>query len=62
MKKNMGTVDRTARLIVGIIVILLGIVFKSWLGIIGIIPVSTALTGFCPVYIPFGISSCKPKE
>ena len=62
MKKNVGTVDRTARLIVGIIVIVLGVVFKSWLGIIGIIPVGTALAGNCPLYTLFGMSSCKPKE
>lgn len=62
MKKNMGTVDRTARLIVGIVVIVLGVVFKSWLGIIGIIPVGTALVGNCPLYTLFGMSSCKPKE
>lgn len=62
MKKNMGTVDRTARLVAGIVVIVLGIVFKSWLGIIGIIPVVTALAGNCPVYTLFGMSSCKLKE
>ena len=62
MKKNIGTIDRIARLIVGIVVIVLGVVFKNWLGIIGIIPVGTALAGYCPLYTLFGMSSCKPKE
>ena len=63
MKKNMGSVDRTLRIIVGII--LLALVFVGpqtpW-GWIGLIPLLTGLTSFCPVYVPFKFSTLKKTE
>ena len=59
MKSNMGKTDRIIRSIVGIAVIAAGVYFQSWWGAIGIIPLGTALIGWCPAYLPFGISSCK---
>lgn len=59
MKKNIGKFDRTLRIIAGLIIIALGIVFKSFLGLIGLIPLITATFGLCPLYMPFGISSRK---
>lgn len=59
MKSNMGKTDRIIRSIVGIAVIAAGVYFQSWWGAIGIIPVGTALIGWCPAYLPFGISSRK---
>lgn len=59
MQKNMGTLDRALRLIVGLG--LLSLVFVGpqtpW-GWIGLVPVLTALVGFCPAYLPFGIRTC----
>jgi hypothetical protein len=62
MKKNIGTIDKTFRIVVGIIILILGIVYSSWLGLIGLLPIVTALTGSCPAYLPFGISTCKKNE
>ena len=59
MKCNMGTTDRIIRAIVGIAVIGAGVFFQSWWGAIGAVPLGTAIIGFCPAYLPFGISSCK---
>lgn len=59
MKTNMGKTDRIIRSIVGIAVIAAGVYFQSWWGAIGIIPLGTALIGWCPAYLPFGISSRK---
>jgi hypothetical protein len=59
MKKNIGKFDRTLRIIAGLIIIALGIAFKSFLGLIGLIPLITATFGLCPLYMPFGISSRK---
>lgn len=60
MTKNMGGVDRGIRAAVGVIVILLGVRFKSWWGALGLLPLLTAATGWCPGYLPFGIST-RPK-
>ena len=62
MKINMGVADRNFRFIVGVVVIALGVYFKSWWGAIGIIPLITATTRVCPLYLPFGISTHKVKE
>ena len=59
MKKNVGSADRAIRVIAGLIVIFLGIYFKSWWGVVGLLPIATAAMGWCPAYLPFGISTCK---
>ena len=59
MKCNMGKIDRILRGIVGIAVIAVGVYYQTWCGAIGVIPIGTALIGWCPAYLPFGISSCK---
>lgn len=59
MKCNVGKTDRTVRVIFGLGIIAAGVYFKSWWGAIGIVPMLTAAIGWCPAYLPFGISSCK---
>lgn len=59
MKCNVGKVDRIIRVIVGLGIIGAGVYFKSWFGAIGAIPLLTAAMGWCPAYLPLGISSCK---
>ncbi len=59
MKKNVGGADKSFRVIAGLVIIALGLIYSSWWGLIGIIPVFTGLTGRCPAYLPFGISTCK---
>ena len=40
-----------------------GYYFKSWWGLIGIVPLLTATFRFCPAYLPFGLSTCaKPDK
>ena len=62
MKCNMGKTDRVLRAIIGLIVITAGVYFKSWWGAIGAVPLLTALAGWCPMYVPIGISTRKDKK
>lgn len=62
MKKNIGSIDRVIRVILGLVIIGLGIGFKSWLGLIGLVPIFTTTIGWCPLYAPFGITTCKVKS
>ncbi|MBC8184377.1 DUF2892 domain-containing protein [candidate division KSB1 bacterium] len=62
MKKNIGIFDKVFRIIIGLAILILGIIYNSWLGLIGLVPIVTALLGRCPAYSPFGISTCKAKE
>ena len=58
----MGKTDRVVRIILGIVIGALGIYFNSWWGLIGLIPLLTALVGVCPLYMPFKISTRSLKD
>lgn len=56
---NVGGIDRTIRIIAGLLLLsLVWLVPSNW-GFIGIVPLLTGLIGWCPAYLPFGISSCR---
>ena len=61
MQRNVGTVDRAARIVIGLAVIAAGVYYGSWWGAIGLVPLFTGSTGWCPAYLPFGLSTCKSK-
>jgi predicted RND superfamily exporter protein len=61
MKSNVGRTDKVIRVIIGAVIIVLGITFKSWWGLIGVLPILTAVFGFCVLYTVFGINTAKPK-
>lgn len=58
MKTNVGNPDRIVRVLLGIAIVIAGLYFQSWLGLLAIIPLGTALIGFCPLYALFGFSTC----
>ncbi|AGH81831.1 hypothetical protein PCNPT3_09465 [Psychromonas sp. CNPT3] len=62
MKKNVGCIDRAVRITAGILIILCGIYYQSLWGALGFIPILTGSLGWCPAYLPFGISTCKRPE
>jgi len=62
MKCNMGRTDRIIRVFIGLIIIAVGVYLKSWWGAIGLIPIFTAVIGWCGLYKIFGISTCKIKD
>jgi hypothetical protein len=61
MNKNIGNTDKVIRYILGAAIIIAGIYFKSWWGVIGIIPIATAAISWCPLYLPLGIKTCSTK-
>lgn len=61
MKPNIGPIDRTLRILTGLGLIAYGIVSHSWIGAVGAVPLLTAFIRFCPLYAPFGISTCGRK-
>lgn len=62
MKCNVGTADRAIRILAGLVIIGAGVYYQSWWGVVGVVPLLTAAIGWCPLYTPFGISSCSNKE
>jgi len=59
MKANVGGVDKVIRVVLGLVIITLGIVYKSWWGAIGVLTLATVAFSFCPLYTVLGISTRK---
>ena len=62
MKANVGGIDRIARIGAGVVLIALAATgtVGVW-GFLGVVPLATGLSGWCPAYLPFGVSTCKTK-
>jgi hypothetical protein len=66
MKKNVGSIDRVLRIVVGA-ALLIGFFLNmntayGWVMLIGIVPLATGLMSSCPLYSIFGLSSCPVKK
>jgi membrane protein YdbS with pleckstrin-like domain len=66
MTKNMGTVDRALRALIGILALLGAFVlgwFSGWMvwaaAAVGVIMLVTAAVGMCPLYRLVGINTCR---
>ncbi len=57
--KNVGGADKIIRLIVGVALGAWGIYAQNWWGLLAIIPLGTALMGFCPLWSLFKINTAK---
>ena len=65
MTKNVGTIDRVVRVIVGLALLSLLFVLEGaarWFGLVGVVLLLTALAGSCPAYSLFGIRTCRLKD
>lgn len=60
MKKNVGKIDRYARIVIGLAVIGAGIAYQSWWAVIGLVPLLTAFVKWCPAYAVFRFNTCNP--
>ena len=67
MNVNVGLIDRVLRIAIGIALLAfaLGYIFPAtgwnWVGWIGVVPILTAVFGFCPLYTVLGMSTCPRK-
>ena len=63
MKTNEGVIDRSLRVIVGLV--LIGLAATGTIGMwgyIGIIPLITGALGMCPIYSLLGINTCPASR
>lgn len=59
MKKNVGTLDRIIRIILGLALIIAAATGAiGWWGWIGIVPLATGLMSSCLLYSLLGINTC----
>lgn len=62
MKKNVGGIDRTLRIVLGLVLIALAATGTVGLwGYIGVVPLLTGLVGWCPPYSLLGWNTCSVK-
>ena len=65
---NVGLIDRIARIVVGCLLIAYAIPIGfqqtgwNWVGWIGVVPLLTALIGYCPAYSILGIKTCSTRR
>lgn len=68
MKSNVGGIDRTLRIIVGIVLLLVGLAAPlemTWrivALVVAAIALVTAFVRFCPINAMLGINTCKIEE
>ena len=62
--KNIGTGDRVIRIVIGLGVLSLFFVLnqeRRYFGLLGLIPLVTGLTGYCPMYAALHVKTNKPR-
>jgi hypothetical protein len=68
MKKNMGSTDKTIRILFAVVVAILFYTktvegtLALVLGILATVMLATSFISFCPLYLPFGLSTRKIKN
>ena len=63
MTKNVGGIDRTLRITIGLALIAAAATGTvGWWGYLGIVPLLTGLVGWCPPYALFGFNTCAMKK
>jgi hypothetical protein len=63
MTQNIGNIERIIRIVGGLVLIALAATgtVGVW-GWLGLVPLATGLTGWCPPYSLLGINTCKNKN
>ncbi|MDV7340523.1 DUF2892 domain-containing protein [Terasakiella sp. A23] len=66
MTKNVGSLDKILRIVAGLALLAFAIFFPeneyNWIGFIGIVPLATALLGWCPAYTLIGVKTCSTES
>jgi hypothetical protein len=63
MGRNVCGRERTLRFVIGLLLVALGIAYGSWIiGIIGGIPILTAMFSYCPINKVMGRNSCSMMD
>lgn len=68
MKKNMGSMDKGIRILLAVLIAILYFtnqitgVAAIVLGIFAVVFLLTSFVGFCPLYVPFKLSTLKKSD
>lgn len=56
---NVGTTEKNVRIALGLVIIFTGACYRKKWGLLGLIPLFTGSTRFCPLNALLGINNCK---
>ena len=56
---NVGKAEQAVRIAAGVGILLAGLYKKRWWGLLGIAPIITGATRYCPANAVLGINNCK---
>lgn len=63
MNCNVGGIDRILRIAIGGALLAWAALLEgpgwAW---VGVVPLGTGLAGWCPLYLPFGLRTCRAKS
>jgi len=65
MNANVGGIDRTLRIVVGIVLFALFFVLEGnarYVGLLGLVMLATGIFRFCPAYTLLGLNTCPMKK
>jgi len=62
MPKNVcGSTEKTVRVVIGLAIFGVGWYYQSLWGLIGLVPITTAVVGWCPLSYIFGTNTCEVR-
>jgi len=64
MTANVGGIDRVIRIVAGLAILCLFFIVDGpnrWWALVGLLLLGTGFFGWCPAYLPFGLSTCKKR-
>lgn len=65
MKSNVGGIDKTIRIVLGLAILALFFVLpdgQRYWSLLGVVPLLTGLVNFCPLYTLIGINTCQVRR
>jgi hypothetical protein len=65
MNANVGGMDRTLRIVVGLVLLSLFFILDGnarYFGLIGLVPLATGFFRFCPAYTLLGVNTCAKSK
>ena len=65
MTQNVGGIDRILRIVAGLAILSLLVLLDGnarWWGLVGLVPLGTALLRWCPAYTLIGVNTCPTKS
>ena len=62
MYHNVGGIDQILRIVLGVVICTIGVIYNNWWGMAGLIPLVTGIMSWCPLNNLVGLSSLKIGE